>query len=161
MTNRIFDCFTFFNELEMLELRFQETYDTVDYFVIAESELTFTGMQKPLHFKEHQDRFRPYLDKVIHLVINDLPQSNDPFDREHFQRNALVRGLEMARDDDLIMISDVDELIRPQAMKQASRLEGYVVFDMAMYQFYMNSSGACEHLVCSLCIQKEIYRSDL
>ena len=138
MTAKIFDCFTFFNEVELLELRLEETWDAVDFYVIAESELTFTGQKKPLYYLEHADRFRPYRDKIIHLVINDVPNSNNPFDREHFQRNAVVRGLTAAKDDDFIMISDVDELIRPDSIRAAQALGGYVVFSIPMYQFYFN-----------------------
>src|SRR5271165_6733613 len=138
MTAKIFDCFTFFNEVELLELRLEETWDAVDLYVIAESELTFTGQKKPLYYLEHADRFRPYRDKIIHLVINDVPNSNNPFDREHFQRNAVVRGLTAAKDDDFIMISDVDELIRQDSIRAAQALGGYVVFSIPMYQFYFN-----------------------
>ena len=138
MARKIFDCFTFFNELEILELRLQETFDVVDYYVISELELTFTGQKKPLYFLENAERFRPFRDKIIHLVVNDVPNSNNPLDREHFQRNAIVRGLQDARDDDFILITDVDELIRPDFLAAAKDRPGYTVFNVPMYQFYFN-----------------------
>ena len=54
---KIFDSFRFFNELEILELRFNILYDVVDYFVITECPFTISGNEKPLYYLENKDRF--------------------------------------------------------------------------------------------------------
>jgi hypothetical protein len=138
MNNRVFDCFTFFNELELLDLRLQELSGEVDYFVLCEATLTFTGKPKPLYFNENKQRFHQYLGKIIHVIVDDFPATDDPWVREFFQRDALRRGLGFADMDDLILISDVDEVFRPSAVRDSRILDGYIQFSMNMYQFYMN-----------------------
>ena len=61
MLPRLFDCFTFFNELDPLELRLRELDALVHRFVLVEAPQTFTGRPKPLHFKLNRDRFEPFL----------------------------------------------------------------------------------------------------
>ena len=58
---RVFDCFTFFNELELLEFRFSILYDHVDHFVIAEANKTHTGKDKEFILEKNQDKFLTYL----------------------------------------------------------------------------------------------------
>jgi len=73
--NKIYDAFIFSNELDILEIRLNILNDKVDYFVIVEANKTFTGVPKPLFFKENQDRFNKFKDKIIHVVVEDLPNS--------------------------------------------------------------------------------------
>ena len=67
----IFDTFTFYNELDLLELRLNILGDVVDYFVINEANITFTGKPKPLYYRENKDRFKKWKDKIIHIVTVD------------------------------------------------------------------------------------------
>jgi beta-1,4-mannosyl-glycoprotein beta-1,4-N-acetylglucosaminyltransferase len=108
---KIYDCFMFFNELEILEIRLAELYDHVDHFVIVESEKTFRGQSKPLYFLENRDAFQKYEDKIIHIVISGLINT-DPWKVEAHQRNQIMQGLTHCNAKDIILISDVDELIR-------------------------------------------------
>ena len=116
----VYDCFTFFNELDILELRLAELDPHVDFFVLAESTRTFSGSPKPLYFQENSARFKAYAKKIIHVVVADLPAEGDAWAREAFQRNAIVRGLGNARPDDIIMLSDVDEIPRPEILATLS-----------------------------------------
>jgi beta-1,4-mannosyl-glycoprotein beta-1,4-N-acetylglucosaminyltransferase len=135
---RLFDCFIFYNELDLLELRLRETYGSVDHFVICEATRTFRGKPKPLLFHEHRSRFEPFLDKIIPIAVEDLPVQGSAWDREHFQRNCLRRGLTDLRAADVAIISDCDEIPSREALAQLRQREGYFVLDMPMYQFYMN-----------------------
>jgi hypothetical protein len=63
----VYDCFMFFNEFDVLEIRLNELDDVVDYFVLVESQQTFQGHKKPLVFKNNEDRFKRYLSKIIYL----------------------------------------------------------------------------------------------
>jgi beta-1,4-mannosyl-glycoprotein beta-1,4-N-acetylglucosaminyltransferase len=113
----LFDCFTFFNELDILELRLAELSGVVDHFVIAEGTKTFRGEPKPLHFEKNARRFQKYLSKIRHIVIDDEPpECRSAWDREHWSRQALMRGLQDAAPDDYVMISDVDEIPRPERL---------------------------------------------
>ena len=116
---KVVDCFTFYNELNMLEFRLKYLYDTVDYFVLVESTVTFTGNPKPLFFQEHKERFSKYLDKIIHIIVDDMPETHDAWTREIFQRNCIHRGISRLElnDEDLIHISDCDEIPNRNILK--------------------------------------------
>jgi hypothetical protein len=138
MTKRIFDCFTFFNELDLLELRLNELHEQVDFFVIAEAPLTFQGQKKPLFFAENRNRFAAFAGKIIHIVVEDIPDTQSAWDREHFQRNALRRGLREASADDIIIIADADEIVSQDAIAILRVTAGFTQINMPMYQYYMN-----------------------
>jgi hypothetical protein len=111
---KVYDCFTFFNELDLLEIRLQELYDVVDYFVIAESNMSHSGKLKEHTLFDNWDRFAPWHDKIRRIAVDDMPITNDSWVREKFQREALSRGLHDMQDDDLIIISDLDEIPRAE-----------------------------------------------
>jgi hypothetical protein len=138
MPKRVFDCFTFFNELDLLELRLNELSEAVDFFVIAEAPVTFKGRPKDLVYNTNKARFQKFQHKIIHLIIDDLPAANRAWDREHYQRNALRRGLDEAAPGDMIIISDADEILRPSTIETLKTLEGFVQLNMPMFQYYMN-----------------------
>ncbi|KAL8834403.1 MAG: hypothetical protein Q9170_003771 [Blastenia crenularia] len=122
---RIYDLFIINSELDWLEIRMGELQDEVDYFVILEADTTFTDTPKPLHVQENWARYKPYHTKMIHHVLN---QSGVEFDgtwaRESFSRNAMFDQVIPFLDDDqaaglgdVILVSDVDELPRPDTLK--------------------------------------------
>jgi len=69
---KIIDCFTFYNELTLLEYRLAALNDVVDYFILVEARQTYVGHPKPLFYDENKDRFAKYANKLIHVII-DLP----------------------------------------------------------------------------------------
>ncbi len=150
MKSRVFDCFTFFNELDLLEIRLNTLNDVVDRFVIAEATRTHQGKPKELLFEKHRARYAAFADKITYIVVDDLlPEEevakdtyNLPWVNENRQRNALARGLADAKDDDVIMVSDLDEIPRPESMQDVLRLlwNGVrsVRFEMTFYNFYLN-----------------------
>lgn len=73
-TIKVYDVFTFFNELDLLEIRLNILNPVVDYFVIVEATETFSGHPKPLYFKENRGRFRKWEHKIIHFVVDDTPK---------------------------------------------------------------------------------------
>jgi hypothetical protein len=82
-----------FNELDVLELRFSELEDVVDRFVVVEATVTHAGLPKRLAFAENRHRFAHWKDRVVHVIVKDMPEGPDHWNRERYQRNALVRGL--------------------------------------------------------------------
>jgi len=117
----IVDTFPFNNELDLLQCRLEELYNSVDHFVLVESVVDHQDHPKPLWFAEHKERFAPYADKIVHVIAerDDMPtiiEDNDPWGREHAQREVIGKG--MARipftDDTIVLQSDVDEI--PQAL---------------------------------------------
>lgn len=113
---RVFDSFIFFNELDLLQIRLSVLAPHVDRFVLVEATHSFQGQTKPLYFEKNRQRFAPFLDKIEHVVVDNFPDAASPWDREHFQRDAILRGLASCADDDLVIISDADEIPRPQAI---------------------------------------------
>ena len=117
----IYDCFLFFNELELLELRLHELADVVDRFVLVEATTTFSNKPKPLHYAENCACFERFADRIIHVVVPDSPDTSNAWAIEDFQRNCLARGLKFCAPDDLILMSDVDEIPRASAVKKAAK----------------------------------------
>ncbi|GAF78351.1 unnamed protein product, partial [marine sediment metagenome] len=71
---KIYDCFNFFNELDILELRLNILHEHVDYFVAVESSVTHSGQPKPFFLEENMDRFSKFSDKLISYKIHDTPE---------------------------------------------------------------------------------------
>ena len=117
----IYDCFIFFNELELLELRLHELAGVVDKFVLVEATQTHTNQPKPLHYQANRARFSAFHDKIIHIIVDDLPQSSDPWIPENFQRNCIARGLAQCRPDDFVLVSDLDEIPRATTVEKMRR----------------------------------------
>ncbi len=109
---KIIDGFIFYNELELLKARLHELYDVIDYFILVEGTLTFTGKTKPLYYDENKELFSKYNNKIIHIIVDDYPITTNPWDREHHQRKCIHRGISRLSLDpnDIIIISDVDEI---------------------------------------------------
>ena len=158
----IWDCFTFFNELDILELRLRELGPVVDRFVIAEATKTFANEAKPLHFQENKARFAEFLPKIVHVVVDDLPAEGDAWDREAFQRNAVARGLDGAAPDDIIMISDVDEIPFPENIEKLTpeAVAGHIWFIECDYYTY-KLNLAIDNKWVGLCAVRALQKKNL
>ena len=136
---KIYDGFMFYNELEVLEIRLHELNDIVDKFILVESDKTHSGKPKPLFFQENKSRFSEFLGKIVHVVVTDMPEGKDPWARETFQRNAVLRGLPSdSPDTDLLIISDVDEIPRAKTILEALPLSSPLALHMGAYSGYLN-----------------------
>ena len=141
----IYDCFSFFNELDLLEIRLNVLKDVVDRFVLVEATRTHTGKEKPLYYRENAARFAAFADRIVHVVVDDFSLADTLSDVrekawaiENLQRNAIVRGLADARADDRILISDLDEIPDPAAVARAVALPGVTRLGMRLYNYYLN-----------------------
>jgi len=138
---KIFDCFPFFNELELLELRLMELNEIVDCFILVEANKTHTGNPKGFIFEKNKKRFKPYLDKIIYIKVTDMPDPNPKnlWIAENFQRNAISRELDkIAAPGDKVLISDVDEIPSTNAIKENLANPNWVVFKQSLYYYYVN-----------------------
>jgi len=143
---KIYDCFLFFNELELLEIRFQELYDHVDKFVLVEACETFRGTKKPLFFEQNKHLFQKYSDKIIHVIVDDHFECFSAWDRETYHRNQIMRGLKNCQPDDIIFISDVDEIMRPEKIesivKQLATIPAnqfkMILLRQTLYRYFFN-----------------------
>lgn len=127
----------FNDELDILELRLAFMYDQVDKFVIAESSLTHSNINKPLHLKTNWSRFSKYHKKIIYVEVPPVPQK-DSWEGEFYQRNYLKTGLKDCVDDDLIIIADVDELVDINRLKNTGKLDQSCMIETPMYYYFLN-----------------------
>lgn len=112
---KIIDCFTFYNELDLLEYRLNSLYDIIDYFIIVECIKTHNNNDNILYFNENKKRYSKYLDKIIHVIIDSkIPNTNNAWNIEKFQRDQIDIGINFINktlnNDDIIIISDLDEI---------------------------------------------------
>ena len=99
----VYDCFLFLNEFEILDIRLHEMNSKVDKFVIVESIETFRGNLKPFNFAANRERFKKFEEKIIYIPLNERFHTNNPWDRESFQRNQILRGLTECKDENIIL----------------------------------------------------------
>jgi GT2 family glycosyltransferase len=137
----IYDTFIFFNELDLLEIRLNILDKYVDYFVLVEATETFQGGVKPLYFEKNKDRFLKFKHKIIHVVVDDMPARSVPFDREYHQRDCILRGLRDCRPDDLVILSDVDEI--PNLERIPESVEDGMRFAFIQPLFYYKMNRKC------------------
>lgn len=131
---KVYDAFTFFNEFDLLELRLEELNDYVDAFILVESDHTFTNIPKPYYFEENKHRYSKYLHKIRHIKVQSKLDSN-PWENEFQQRNAILNGCYNINANDMVMISDVDEIPRPSTINDI-RSGTSNVYTLSMPYFY-------------------------
>lgn len=133
----VYDCFQFFNELDILKLRMNILNDVVDKFVISESTVTFSGDPKPLFYEENKEMFKEFEHKIIHNVVRDTPMDCDAFTRDHHQKCAVARGLVGCNPEDIIIFSDVDEIPNPDKLKEIfADFDDSKIYALAQRNFY-------------------------
>ena len=142
----------FFNELDILEGRLEYLYNKVDRFVIVESNFTHSGRSKPLNFMNNMGRFKPYLDKILYFPYSydlstlDLTVKLEACDYksphwhlENAQRMHIMTALNFFDDEDLVLVSDVDEIPSYGAIDTAQSIVGRegpaFAFEQAMFYY--------------------------
>lgn len=142
----IYDCFTFFNELDLLEIRLNILKDVVDRFIVVEATQTHQGAPKPLLLQENIARFAPFKGKLIHVIADNPPSSSGaPRDAngnnwviENWQRAKIDEALQNCQDDDVIIVSDLDEIPRPEAILRNRTRPGITTLCVDNYNFFLD-----------------------
>ena len=149
----IYDCFLFYDEDMLLDIRLNTLYPHVDWFVIVESRYTFTGKKREkLHFDI--SKYEKFKDKIIYVINEAVPvihdksfKSNcsvveagqsDPWENETVARNSIMLGLKNAQDNDIIIISDVDEIINSESISQFSHFHLCTILHQNFYNYKFN-----------------------
>jgi hypothetical protein len=111
----------------------------VDHFVIVEATTTFQSNPKQLYLKDNWDRYSKYHDKMIHVVVDDAPGDPDAWVNDIFQRNQIMRGLTDADDEDIIIVEDADEILRPEVIDHMrANPKDIMGFRVPYFNFKMN-----------------------
>ncbi|QSZ32189.1 hypothetical protein DSL72_001760 [Monilinia vaccinii-corymbosi] len=155
---KIYDLFMVNSELDWLEIRLNEMNTEVDYFVILEAPTTFTGLPKNLTFQENRHRFAAFEAKIIHHILTDAPApisngaqpgskeyEDNAWIQEKFQRDAMFTQVfpqlthaRAPRAGDVILVSDIDEVIRPASLQVLRNCEFPIILTLRS-QFYYYS----------------------
>ena len=112
----IVDNILFSNEFDMLELRLSIMGDLVDRIVIVECDHTFTNIYKGYNLENIFHRFAKWADKILYIKVQS-PKFSNPWDNEFWQRDQFVHGWSGLTNEDVIMISDCDEIVRPESLE--------------------------------------------
>ena len=144
----------YFDEEIVLDIRLNALDKYVDYFVIVESIYTHKGDRRELKF--NQKKFYKFKDKIKYIIYKNLPQSIEKiYDndseaeksrkyilnaayRENGQRNFITNGLENANDDDMILVSDVDEIPNLQNIDFKKISKKIIIFKQDMFYYKFN-----------------------
>ena len=138
----IYDCFQYFNEDHMVDLRLSILDKYVDYFVISESTKTHQGKPKKINF--NINKFSKFKDKIKFLIadydkeIDFLNHTGGESPVEQHQRNFLIKGIESALPDDLIILSDSDEIPDLSKIKDINKNKKYIAFSQKMFMYKLN-----------------------
>ena len=122
MEGRVIDTFLFGGELDILEIRLRYLGDVVDNFIIVESNHSFSGKPKPYHLEDNWERYSQWHDRILYLQIEQDPSeyvfnkvdtytpTDGAFKMEYDCRNALMHANHLIKDEDIVLLSDVDEI---------------------------------------------------
>ena len=151
---KIYDCFMYFDEEVVVDVRFNTLNQFVDYFVIVESRFTHKGEARELKF--NHKKFEKFKDKIIYIVDEEIYSQTEKIKiddsedekyrkaifnatyRENGQRNLISKGLEAANKEDFIMISDVDEIPKLSGLNFNTLKEKIILFKQDMFYYKFN-----------------------
>ena len=148
---RLIDAFMYFDEDLMLDLRLNILNDIVDTFVITEATKDHAGNDKKLNF--NIKNFKKFENKIKYIIVEDMPEITKYFKknwesahlRDQFQRNSLARGFKDLLSDDLIMISDIDEIPDPNKINEFQIKNKYGCFILKNFQSKFNQINITEN----------------
>ena len=156
---RVFDCFIFHNEIDLLKLRLDYLENIVDVFVIVEAKLTFTNNIKEKYFAESiikklPNELRKKI-RYVQLKPSDFPQKikNDPWEMETFIRNSILLGLDDLKKYDFLWLSDIDEIPNKEKVYKLGRLSmffSYYKINLLKNYFWTKSKAMLgKHIINS------------
>jgi len=159
---KIYDCFQFFNEENVLDLRLNILDKFIDFFVIVESTTDHQGREKKLNF--NIKNFKKFEKKIIHIIVDD---TLDNIKKAHIgqnslverhQRNSIMRGLKNSHDDDLIIVSDVDEIPDLNKLNHFNKKNRYGVFVQKKFDYKLNLLNETEGdwFGSKICLKKNL-----
>ena len=161
----IYDCFQYFNEEHIVDLRLNILDKHVDYFVISESTKTHQGKEKKINFDIK--KFKKFAHKII-FVIADYNKKIDFSNHtggespvEQHQRNNLMEGIKDAAPDDFIILSDSDEIPDFDKVQNLNNNKKFIAFSQKMFMYKLNLQNFKESNWIGSKITKKKYISSM
>ena len=145
----IYDCFQYFNEDHMVDLRMNILDQYVDFFVISESTKTHQGDNKKLNF--NINNYPKFKNKIKYLVadydevVNFKKHTGGESLVEQHQRNSLIEGIRDAHSNDLIILSDSDEIPDLSKLNQIKANSKFIAFSQMMFMYKLNLQNLDEN----------------
>lgn len=148
---KIYDCFLYCNEDVVLDIRLNVLDKFVDQFVIVESQFYHNGEYKGLNF--NKNKFSKFKSKINYIPIYTRPKnldlSKDPEKKldikimnaikyENNQRNNILRGLKKCNEDDIVILSDIDEIPNLESVKFKNIKNNVIFFNQNYFYYKLN-----------------------
>lgn len=135
---KVFDSCTLFNELDLLELRFEILNNYVDKFILVESHQTFSGHEKPLYYEENKKRFAKWNDKIIHIVVPNMAVHDGDLFRRHYLCYEAMENklLEIGKPEDISFVGDLDEIWNPAMLDKVD--DNPHILEQRNYSYWLN-----------------------
>ena len=151
---KIYDCFQYFDEDFLLDIRLNILNQYVKKFIITEATYTHNGTKKKLNFDINQ--LKKLKDKIEYIIVDEHPNNllslvkNEPehkkgeklilngMARDYFQRENLVKGIKDADDNDMILISDLDEIPNLSNLNLSTIKNKIIIFEQKMFYYKLN-----------------------
>ena len=157
----IIDCFPFFNELDLLEIRLRLLEDIVDRVILVESTRTFSLKKKKLYYNENKERFKKYNKKIIHIIVDNTPalfnkffiyktykalwrlKNNKsifltPHQIDWDQKNNIYKGLKECKGDEILILSDLDEIPNPKIFENLNVNNDKKILELDNFCYFLN-----------------------
>ena len=161
----IYDCFQYFNEDHIVDLRLNILDKYVDYFVISESTKTHQGENKKINF--NLNNFTKFKHKIKFVIAEYNEEINFKNHRggespiEKHQRNCLIKGINNASTEDLIILSDSDEIPDLTKISEIKKNKKFIAFSQKMFTYKLNLQNLDESNWIGSKITKKKYISTM
>ena len=147
-SRRIVEGLLFNDEADMIEIHLNELKNVVDLFVIVESNVTFSGQPKRLVFSDIKDKFLDIADKIVNIVVSDLPEGSVWIKERHLRQTTYQKNL--VKKGDIFLLADIDEIVRPTVLQYLKSCSGYdgksVLFDLDIFYYSYSTKLRKNHL---------------
>ena len=149
---KIYDCFLYFNEIDILYIRLKILYNYVDYFIIIDSTITHQGEKREnMYYEKFKNKYKEFEDKILYIkceipdakILTKYKNTGDSWKRIHYHRDYIKTILHElnCNDDDIILSSDVDEIMYPEKLINVLKnikLNEIYFFHMMHIKYYLN-----------------------
>src|SRR6185503_14590329 len=124
---------------DMLEIRLNILNDVVDKFILLEAPITYTSQKKPLFYELNKKRYKKFHKKIIHVVVDNIPNVSNPWLVEHYLMAGASKGLKNAKPNDIILVSNLDEIPAPEKILEWKDKPGKLkAFEQQFFHYYLN-----------------------
>lgn len=140
--SKIYDCFVFNDELDLLDIRLNILNNVVDYFILIEGERTWQNNKKIPFFENNKHRFAKFIDKIYYVVIPEAEFVPHTWTNERMSFDKILDVLKTTsiKNNDIVLVSSCDEIPNPNQfniLKDTTLFPTH--FQQKLYYYYINT----------------------